>query len=269
MEKIRFNNSDTIYECNLLYVKNNVYKIIFSTTLPSVEILLSGFVLLNEYNLDVMSDFSDYTTKYKDTEEDNSVFLSTGEIFNSSLSSDVMDTDKKEEEKELTDEEKEVLKVAELEQVKILKIEEMSKACETAIENGILIDDKQYSYTIQDQSNMLNAMNLAKETELKIPYHANGESCSLYTFDEIVAIYMQEQMNLTMYQTYFNQLKLYIESITDIDKIEDVRAIVFGDHLTGIYLDTYNMIMEQGNKVMQKLISLESINSTDNEITEE
>lgn len=259
MEKIKFNNLDTVYNCNLTFVKNDVVKIIFNDNIVlSEDSMLSGFFLLNEYNLEVMSDYSNYTTRYKDSDEDKTVYLSTGEIYSDSSISDNTDETDKTPEKELTEEEKEALAKAELEKAKKNKIAEINTACESAIENGISVDDKQYSYTIQDQSNMLNAMNLAKETGLEVPYHANGESCSLYSYEEIASIYMQAQLNLTMNQTYFNQLKLYIESIVDTDEIANVNAITWGMELSDEYLETYNVIIEQSKAIMQKLIMIEA-----------
>ncbi|MCI5918729.1 MAG: hypothetical protein MRZ75_05270 [Roseburia sp.] len=255
MEKIKFCNSDIVYNCNLVYIKNDVYKIVLVTPLPSDDILLSGFMLLNEYNLDVMSDFSDYTTKYKSTNEINTIYLSTGEVFSESTQPGTTQDEGKEDEKELTEEEK----LAKLEQVKKNKIDEMNKICEETINNGISIDGKQYSFTIQDQNNILNVMNVAKTTGLEVPYHANDESCALYTFEQVANIYMQEQIHLAMCQTYFNQLKLYIESILDVGKINDISSITWGTELTGRYLETYNMIIEQNNKVMQKLTTIESM----------
>ena len=257
MEKIKFNNLDTVYNCNLIFVKNNVIKIIFDNTIPSEDVILSGFSLLNEHNLDVMSDYSNYATKYKDSDEDKTIYLSTGEIYSDSPIDNTDETNKIPE-KELTEEEKEALAKAELEQAKKNKIAEMNTACELAIENGISVDDKQYSYTIQDQSNMLNAMNLAKETGLEVPYHANGESCSLYSYEEIASIYMQAQMNLTMKQTYFNQLKLYIESIVDTGEMVNINSITWGMELEGKYLETYNTIIAQSKTIMQKLIMIEA-----------
>ena len=157
---------------------------------------------------------------------------------------------------EPSEEEKKVLAEEKLESVKISKINELSIACAKIIEEGIEYNSKKYSYTVQDQSNMLNAMNLAKETGMEIPYHADGESCSLYNYDTLASIYMMEQMNITTNQTYFNQMKLYVLSITDTNNIDKVNKIKYGDELTGEYAVKYNEIIEQSNKVMQKLISL-------------
>ena len=128
--------------------------------------------------------------------------------------------------------------------------------CEAVIENGVEVNGKHYSYTVQDQSNMLNAMNLAKETGMEVPYHADGESCSLYDYGAISAIYIQETMNLTTNQTYFNQLKLYILSISDVDKTDDIAAIKYGDKLTGEFLNKYNEIMSQSKKIVEKVVTL-------------
>ena len=62
--------------------------------------------------------------------------------------------------------------------------------------------------------------------------------------------------------TYFNQMKLYVLSITDTNNIDKVNKIKYGDELTGEYLVKYNEIIEQSNKVMQKLISLNTERET-------
>lgn len=250
MEKIRFLNNDTIYDVQLSFLRENIVKIQF-TSIPSEKFYLSGFKLLNEHNLSVMGDFSLFTTKYKDTDEENTIYLSTGEVYVEPVVPDP------EPIPEPTEEELAAQKLAEFNMEKENKIYEMRDACETTIENGITTSEgKTYSYTVQDQSNILNAMNLAKSTGLEVPYHADGESCSLYTYDDIASIYMQEQMNLTKNQTYFNQLKLYIESVTNVKDIDLIKNIYYGTDLTGKYSDKYNEIMTQSEKVIQKLVSI-------------
>lgn len=248
MEKIKFLKDSMLYTCDLTPIKNGVYKIT-SDTLPAENVVLSGFEILNENNFSVMSDCSNFTTKYKES-DGNSIYVSTGEIY---VEPAVPDP---EPIPEPTEEELAAQKLAEFNIEKENKIYEMRSACETTIEKGITTSDgKKYSYTVQDQSNILNAMNLAKATGLEVPYHADGESCSLYTYDDIASIYIQEQMNLTKNQTYFNQLKLYIESVTDVKDIDLIKNIYYGTDLTGKYLDKYNEIMVQSEKVIQELVS--------------
>jgi hypothetical protein len=250
MDKLKFNKNETISIGKLSYISNDIYKLEIENI--TEDIALSGFYLLNENNDEIMGDYSKFTTKYKSTDEDNTYYISTGVVYT--------EPEKKEPEKEpekvLTEEEIAEKKKLVLKFTKNNKIFEMSNACEAAIENGVEVNGKHYSYTAQDQSNMLNAMNLAKETGMEVPYHADGESCGLYNYDAISAIYIQETMNLTTNQTYFNQLKLYILSISDVDKTDDIAAIKYGDKLTGEYLDKYNEIMNQSKKIVEKVVTL-------------
>lgn len=241
MNKIKFISNDKIYFGDISIVKDNVIKL-YIADMP--EYSYSGFYLLNEHNNEIMGDYSLYNVKYKDSNEIDTVYVSTGEVYAEPIPS------------EPSEEEKKVLAEEKLESVKISKINELSIACAKIIEEGIEYNCKKYSYTVQDQSNMLNAMNLAKKTGMEIPYHADGESCSLYNYDTLASIYMMEQMNITTNQTYFNQMKLYVLSITDTNDIDKVNKIKYGDELTGEYVVKYNEIIEQSNKVMQKLISL-------------
>ena len=250
MDKLKFNKNETISIGKLSYISNDIYKLEVENI--TEDIALSGFYLLNENNDEIMGDYSKFTTKYKSTDEGNTYYISTGVVYT--------EPEKKEPEKEpekvLTEEEIAEQKKLVLKFTKNNKIFEMSNACEAVIENGVEVNGKHYSYTVQDQSNMLNAMNLAKETGMEVPYHADGESCGLYNYDAIFAIYIQETMNLTTNQTYFNQLKLYILSISDVDKTDDIAAIKYGDKLTGEYLDKYNEIMNQSKKIVEKVVTI-------------
>ena len=83
-------------------------------------------------------------------------------------------------------------------------------------------------------------------------YHADGESCKLYTVEQIIAIYSTASTNKMHHTTYFNQLKLYTESLESID---DVNDVTYGQELTGEYLETYNASMAQAQLVLETLLS--------------
>ena len=132
------------------------------------------------------------------------------------------------------------------------KLNEISAASKAAIVGGIDLNGSHYSYETEDQNNISNAVTLANQTKLAVPYHADGESCRLYEPDEITSIYVLEETNLTHNVTYHNQLKLYIQSLTTKAEIEEVK---YGEtKLTGEYLDTYNMIMAQAQEVIRHFI---------------
>jgi len=132
------------------------------------------------------------------------------------------------------------------------KLNEISAACKTAITNGIDFNGSHYRYDAEDQNNISNAVTLANQTKLAVPYHADGESCRLFEPDEITNIYVLEETNLTHNTTYHNQLKLYVQALPTKGEIEEVK---YGaTELTGQYLDTYNMIMAQAQEVIRHFI---------------
>lgn len=56
--------------------------------------------------------------------------------------------------------------------------------------------------------------------------------------------------------SFMVKYKLYILSISDVDKTDDIAAIKYGDKLTGEYLDKYNEIMNQSKKIVEKVVTI-------------
>ena len=246
MELIHFiaDNSDTNYNCIMSTMENRV-KLNLGDNKINEVLVSQGFNILNENNLFVQGDYSAYKYVYY---RDGSKFILTKDENDKYVEPVIPTPDPI---PELTEEEKEAQKKAELESVKESKIAELNVVCAKKIEEGIEYNGKKYSYTIQDQSNMSSAVNTAKTSGLDVPYHANDNLCELYTCEEISTIHNQEQMNLTMCNTYFNQMKMYIKSIDDVDKIDEINAITWGTELSGKYLDRYNQILAQGQKIVE------------------
>ena len=161
-----------------------------------------------------------------------------------------------------------------LEEAKTKKIEELSKTCADMINAGVDVqldpeDPESYShfsYTAEDQQNIKSAFDSVILTNLAVPYHADAMSCRTFAPEEIVKLYIAEQMNLTHNQTYFNQLK---QMIMKMDNIEDVEAVNYGDALTGEYKETYDTMMEQTNTIIQAMTATLSKNEQKEEIVNE
>ena len=82
MEKIRFCNTSYIYDGEVR-LNGKILVIEFSTT-PNNKILTKGIELLNEHNMEVQGDYTDYTTVYR-TYEDNTLlyeFSNDGSVYN-------------------------------------------------------------------------------------------------------------------------------------------------------------------------------------------
>ena len=127
------------------------------------------------------------------------------------------------------------------------KLKEISKECKNNIINGIEHNGEYFSYTTDDQNNIRNLVQLSKATGLSVPYHANNVGCRLYSPEDINAIYVKQEMNVTHHTTYHNQLKLYINSL---QTKEEVNRVYYGMELSGEYLDTYNEIMQNANLIV-------------------
>ena len=139
----------------------------------------------------------------------------------------------------------------ELIEAKSQKKSEISGICQANIVNGVDLNGSHFSYDFSDQNNISNMTTLALQTGLSVPYHADGEDCRLFTKDEIVALYVAEETNVTHNVTYNNQMKDYIDSLDDVVTIRDIR---YGDPLTGKWLDTYNSMMAQAQKIIEAFI---------------
>lgn len=123
---------------------------------------------------------------------------------------------------------------------KTQKINELSEACEQTIINGVQIDDKHYSMALTDQLNLESLKTTIMAGATAVPYHSDGENCSLHSSADFLRIYNVCAAHKISQTTYFNQLKQYIESLNNVN---DINAITYGQELTGEYLDNYNIIM--------------------------
>lgn len=133
--------------------------------------------------------------------------------------------------------------------VKNNKVNLFRELCRLDIVNGldITLSDKSvkhFSYDTEDQQNIAEMINAVKMGATAYPYHADGEDCIAYSAQDISIIYFALAMNKTKSTTYYNQMKQYIESLTDIDAIQTIN---YGDELTGEYLTKYNDMIKLAN----------------------
>ena len=142
-----------------------------------------------------------------------------------------------------------------LQEVKTGKITQLRSICHQMIEAGVDVEidgtTQHFSYTTEDQNNIKDAFDLAYQTGLSVPYHADGCSCALYTPEQISMIFILNKTNLTHHTTYFNQLRMYVESL---DNATTINSIQYGDPLTGEYLTDYTAMMAQAQLVITALV---------------
>lgn len=241
MEKIHFYNSNTIYKGVTDFVNKNILVINFDGSVPTENEVIKGFEILNENNDFVQAEYPEYSTIYRTYEDDtNKVeFSNDGSVYVEPEPTPIPEP-----------------YVPTLDDIKTSKINELSYTCNQSIVDGVDIDIdgvmEHFSYKDEDQVNIKEIFDLAVQTNVPMYYHADGESCKLYTVNQIITLYSTATTNKMHHTTYFNQLKLYTESLETKD---EVNAITYGQELTGEYLETYNASMEQAQVVLDALVA--------------
>ena len=142
-----------------------------------------------------------------------------------------------------------------LDEFKAYYKELIGKQCTAAIEGGVDVDTslgkKHFSYTIEDQSNVKDLIMTAIFTDftLPLPYHADGELCTLYQPSDIQKIYMLLCSNKTYHTTYCNVLNAMINEAKDL---VSVKAITYGMEITD---EKYIEVMSKINESKDALLT--------------
>lgn len=112
------------------------------------------------------------------------------------------------------------------EYAKSAKIDEMRRACEAAIIDGVDVTyngvTRHYSLELTDQLNILALQDAIEQGAQQIPYHGDDEPCRYYSQEEFLAVVAAANKHKTYHTTYFNSLKSYIESIDILDELDGI-----------------------------------------------
>jgi len=122
--------------------------------------------------------------------------------------------------------------------VRDLKLKEMSNQCNKIIVAGFNVtlsdgESHHFDLTLEDQLNLFDAAASIEKGETEIPYHASGEICKFYGADDMKLIIEAASQLKQYHTTYFNSLKVYINSLTEV---EDVVAIAYGVAIPDEYM---------------------------------
>ncbi len=252
MSLIRFNNTTQNINVKLYIESIGRIKIVFDTEndVPPEISLGNGFKELNEHNIDLeQSDFSDMKYLYQKS-EDNLTYIFTNDENDIYAEPEISN----ENYPDFVPEEY----IPTVDEVRSEKISNLSTICNRMIVNGVDIDIdgniEHFSYTEEDQTNIKELFDLALQTNVPMYYHSDGNSCKLYSVEQIIELYTTAAMNKMHHITYFNQLKMYLNTLEEPDAI---RNIEYGFELTGEYLDTYNAAMTQAKTGMETLLETE------------
>lgn len=131
-----------------------------------------------------------------------------------------------------------------LEYAKAQKLLQLSQTCRMTIENGFDLELRgethHFSLTTQDQLNLIS-LNTMTATQQLIPYHADGETYTFYTVEEINQIISAANTFKIYHTSYYNALKSYVNTL---ESIEAVIAITYGTPIPDEYKSDVLMALE-------------------------
>lgn len=133
---------------------------------------------------------------------------------------------------------------------------ELSAACEAAINEGtkVLFSDgseRVVTYDIKDQANIKEIFDAVRMGAPAYLFHTQSGDCMMYSAADIKSMYGTLSRYKTAQLTYHNKLKQYVEGLKSVPAI---RAVKYGDPLTGQYLEAYNKLIEEAEAVLQRLL---------------
>lgn len=113
-----------------------------------------------------------------------------------------------------------------LEQIRTLKKNEISDACEQTIYNGIDVEmstgTQHFSLTEKDQINIFGLQATIESGETQIEYHSDGNPCIYYSVEDIQKL-IAAAMGFVKYNTtYCNSLNVWISKETNAQTISEM-----------------------------------------------
>lgn len=154
-----------------------------------------------------------------------------------------------------------------LEPMRTNKLNQLSQVCNSTINNGLSIQlsdgsTQSFSYSLEkgDQNNIKEMFDAVCMGAEGFVYHQNDGGCIFYSAQDVLIIYKALSMLKISNTTYYNQLKQYVNSLSNLDEI---KAVKYGQELTGEYLQTYNARMQEAEAqfdlIINKLIQSQTI----------
>lgn len=115
-----------------------------------------------------------------------------------------------------------------IEEYKMAKIETMRSMCNFCITSGIDVNDEHYSLTTEDQLNItrLGLQAMDERDSSILVYHADTKPARVYSKQEMEYIYHKAVIWINYHITYFNLLKQYIETLTNVLDVLTVNYLM-------------------------------------------
>lgn len=221
MSKIVFSKEKKkVYNGDFFQIGENQVRLIFHDDIPSTEVLLSGFNLVNEHNGIVQTNREAYTYLYRTYEDEpNKVELCNNNApWVAPPEPDPMPAP---EPYVPTLEEVQEAKVAEMEAIKQQLV---YAGFDVTLTDGTV---EHFTLTMEEQIELSALQQKVKDGVPQLPWHIEDESehCRYYKNEDMELIVEAAFAHKSWHRTYFQDLRIYIRSL---DNKEDVKAVTYG-----------------------------------------
>lgn len=221
MSKIKFmEDIEKVYDGDFSQIGKNQVRLVFHDEIPNKKVLLSGFNLVNEHNGIVQTPREDYTYLYR-TYDDNPGMV---ELCNDNVEWIEPPAPEPVPEPEPY--------VPTLEEVREAKIAEMEAAKQQLIYTGfdVTLTDgttEHFTLTIEEQIELSALQQKVKDGVPQLPWHIEDESehCKYYKNEDMALIVDAAFAHKSWHRTYFQDLRIYIRSLTSKEAVE---AVTYG-----------------------------------------
>ena len=137
------------------------------------------------------------------------------------------------------------------------KISQLSAVCNALILAGADIQladgsTQHFDYSTEDQLNISDMFSAVVLGASCYPYQPANGSCAVYQAADIVTIYTTLAGQKTAQLTYYHQLKDYVRSL---ETVAGADAVVYGQPLTGAWLEHYNATIQTAQQQMQAVLA--------------
>jgi hypothetical protein len=110
-----------------------------------------------------------------------------------------------------------------LAKAKTEKLKLLSSCCKNKIVAGFTIQlsdcEQNFKLTTEDQLNLMLIESQLASGETHFVYHATNQPCKIYSKEDMLKIIRAFRKHVLYNTTYYNAVKQYINSLTDIEKV--------------------------------------------------
>lgn len=144
-----------------------------------------------------------------------------------------------------------------LDEARAEKISQLSAVCNALIVAGADIrladgSTQHFDYSTEDQLNISDMFSAVVLGASCYPYQPANGSCAVYQAADIVTIYTTLAGQKTAQLTYYHQLKDYVQTL---ETVAEADAVVYGQPLTGAWLEHYNATIQTAQQQMQAVLA--------------